>query len=104
MTRDRSLWTAAVALWVVGDLATTWLGLRLGAVERHPAAAQAIEAGGPAVLLPMQLAALALFVAAYVSLGSVGVRERVGIPIGLALLGAAIVANNAAVIAVGWSA
>jgi hypothetical protein len=88
-------------LYGPGDLATTWAGLRVGASERHPTAAQAIADAGPWVLVPWTIAALGLFAAAYVALE--GRRERVGIPIGLALVGAAIVANNLAVIAAGWS-
>lgn len=102
MSRERSLWAAGAGLYGPGDLGTTWAGLRLGATERHPAAAQAIGDFGPWILVPWTIAALGLFAAAYVALQ--GRDWRVGIPIGLAVIGAAIVANNLAVIAAGWSA
>lgn len=104
MNVERRLWAAAGGLYGVGDLTTTWAGLRLGATERHPAAAQAVEAIGPAVLLPWTFAALVAFAGAYVALGRRGIRSRIGIPIGLAAVGGVAVANNVAVIAAGWSA
>jgi hypothetical protein len=102
VTRDRSLWAMGAGLYGPGDLATTWAGLRVGAVERHPAAAQAIADSGPWILVPWTLGALALFAGAYLALD--GRPERRGIPIGLAVIGAVLVANNLAVIAAGWSA
>lgn len=95
----RLLWAAAVALYAVGDLATTWVGLRLGAVEQHPAAAHAIADAGLWILLPWKLAGLSLFAIAYAALARRGVRSRVGIPLGLVGMGAALVANNVRVLA-----
>lgn len=51
--RDRWAWLAAVALFVLGDVATTAVGLNIGAVESNPVALAAIGALGlwPAMLL-----------------------------------------------------
>ena len=101
-----ALWAAAVSLYGVGDLATTLIALRLGGVERHPVAAQAIAEFGGGILVGWTIVSLGLFGAAYVALQRLDVQARIGIPIGLSILGLAICANNLRVIAVlaGWVA
>jgi len=51
--RDQLAWLAAIALYVVGDVATTAVGLQIGAVEKNPAALALFDAVGlwPAMLL-----------------------------------------------------
>lgn len=97
---ERPAWTVALGTWVLGDLATTGVGLSLGAAEANPLADSLIGALGPWVLIPVQLLALGVFGAAWWMLRERDRIERVGIPIGLSILGTLIVANNLAVIAV----
>lgn len=64
---DFAIWTLAVALFVVGDWATTRYGLtRGGLVERNPLARRAIDRFGvTASLLLLKTAALAVAIAGY---------------------------------------
>lgn len=95
----RHLWSVSIVLWVVGDALTTIVGLQLGAVERSPLAAIAIGEFGLLSILLLKLLALGLFGILYLS-----VRRRkevwsIGIPVGLALLGAAVTAHNSVTLA-----
>ncbi|WP_079978715.1 hypothetical protein [Halolamina sediminis] len=96
--RDRWAWLAAVALFVLGDVATTAVGLNIGAVESNPVALAAIGALGlwPAMLL---LKATVL--------GLVGLlwacspeQFRAVVPATLAVWGAAVVSINSYVVGV----
>ena len=48
----------AIATWVVGDLAMTFVGLSLGAGETNPLAYTLIGGFGTWILIPLQLLAL----------------------------------------------
>lgn len=89
------LWAVAVAFYGVGDLATTFVGLAFeSVVEVGPVAALTVYYG------PM--ACLALKGGSFLACGllwrAVPKPQRVGVPLGLALLGAVVTAWNLAVI------
>jgi len=95
---DRPAWLAAVALFVLGDVATTAVGLNIGAVESNPVALAAFDTLGlwPAMLLLKA-----------VVLGSVGLlwacspeEFRAVVPTTLAVWGAAVVSINSYVVGV----
>lgn len=88
------LWTLATALFVVGDLTTTAVGLELGLVETHPIGQSVIASAGPLGLLVPKLVAVGLCGALYVVVGRWRPRWAVGIPLGLAALGATLTAYN----------
>lgn len=56
-TVERALW-AVVALSLVGDVATTFLGLHLGMVEANPVARGAIEGHGLLGMLALKVVAV----------------------------------------------
>lgn len=89
-------WLVAVALFGLGDLGLTLFGLLGGrAVEAHPIAGAVVAGYGVWVLVPLKLAVLGLFYGLY----RAAPREvRVGVPLGLALLGGVVVAWNAYVL------
>jgi len=79
-------WLFAIALFGVGDLVTTiYFIVEYGAVETHPVGAVAIDQFGLWVLVPWKAAALVGFYAFY---RLVPRPYALGVPIGLALLGA----------------
>jgi len=79
------LWALAVLLFGIGDVATTlYFIATTPAAEANPVVAAAIEAAGLWVLLPWKLITGALFYGLY----RLTPREwRVGVPIGLVLVG-----------------
>jgi hypothetical protein len=88
----RDWWLVAIALFGVGDLLLTLFGLLTGwAIEAHPLAGQLVTGYGVWVLVPLKVAVIALFVGLY----RLAPREvRVGVPLGLALLGGLVVVWN----------
>lgn len=89
------LWGLGVYLFVVGDLSTTAVGLRLGLSETHPVGQQLLAtAAGPTALLVPKLLAVALCAVLYVAVGRRSETWAVGVPVGLALTGAALTAWN----------
>lgn len=95
--RDTVAWLAAVALYVLGDMATTAVGLQIGAVEKNPAALALIGTVGlwPAMLL-LKASVLALVGLLWV----LSPREwRAVAPATLATVGAAVVVINGRVLA-----
>lgn len=89
------LWGLGIYLFVVGDLATTAAGLRLGLSETHPVGQQLLAtAAGPTALLVPKLLAVALCAALYVAVSRRSETWAVGVPVGLALTGAALTAWN----------
>lgn len=83
---ETALWLFAIVLFGVGDLVTTiYFILEYGAVETHPIGALAIDQFGLWILIPWKGAALAGFYAFY---RVVPKPYALGVPIGLALLGA----------------
>lgn len=77
---ERLLWIV-VAISLVADVVTTFVGLRLGLTESNPVARRAIEAYGPAGLLALKGGAIALGVACRPLLPR---AQRAIVPAGLA--------------------
>jgi len=95
---DRWAWLAAIAFYVVGDVATTAVGLNIGAVETNPAALTLFDAVG---LWPTMLLLKAAVLALVGGLWACSPQEwRVVAPAMLALVGAAVVVINGHVLAV----
>ena len=96
--RDRWAWLAAIALYVLGDIATTAVGLNIGAVETNPAALALIGAIG---LWPSMLLLKAAVVTLLGGLWACSPQEwRVVVPATLAVLGGVVVAINSYVVGV----
>ncbi len=95
---DRWAWLAAIALYVVGDISTTAVGLNIGAVETNPAPLAVFDAIGlwPAMLL-LKAVVLALLGVLWVCSPE---EWRVVVPATLSMVGAVVVANNSHVVAV----
>ena len=85
MKTEHAGWIGAISLFGVGDLATTIVGLTLfGVAEQHPA--------GIAILATLGFGGLILWKAAVVGLFAGVARylpapHRIGVPLGLSLLG-----------------
>jgi hypothetical protein len=95
---SRSLWAVALGSFVVGDAVSTAAGLaHLPVHEAHPIGAGLLAAGGPVAMLAGKalVVGLALGIAAFLPRA-----QRIGVPIGLALVGTVALANNLAVLAV----
>lgn len=89
-------WIAAVLLFGVGDLVTTFVGIELlGAVEGNPLPLAVLEGYGFAALVVLKGAAFGLFVALYYYAPPL---YRTGIPLGLMEFGAVVVGWNTAVL------
>jgi hypothetical protein len=96
--RDRWAWLAAVALFVLGDVATTAVGLNIGAVESNPVALAAIGALG---LWPAMLLLKATVLGLVGLLWACSPEEfRAAAPLTLAGWGAAVVSINSYVVGV----
>lgn len=104
-------WIAAVALFGVGDIVTTFIGLELlGAVEYNALPREVIGAAGVLALIPLKAVAFAVFALMYRVTPDAIPLERldalpldtseplpmkpIGIPLGLAGFGAVVVAWN----------
>lgn len=93
---ELSMWYAAVATFGVGDILTTRAGLQLANVqENHPVSQEVLGVGGTEGMVAVKVA---LFLGAYLAWRHSPEEYRIGIPLGLALLGTLVVTNNAAVI------
>lgn len=91
-TESRTLvWLAAVVLFGLGDLGLTLVGLASGHAEVHPLAGTAVITYGPLVLIPLKIAVIALF---YLIYRLTPDEFDVGVPIGLTLIGSAVVLWN----------
>lgn len=89
---ESGLWAAAVALYGVGDIVTTDYGLKSDAIhEGNPVAATILGIGGTP---GMVLTKVVVLYVAFWAYSNAPEEHRVGIPLGLALLGGAIVLNN----------
>jgi len=101
---DAALWTLAVALFVVGDWATTWYGLsRNGLVERNPLARRAIERLGVTLsLLLLKGSALLVALSGYAyAAGAASTRSyRLLFPTVIVLVGATTTLRNLQVLLV----
>lgn len=89
------LWLLAVVLFGVGDLVTTTAGLGAGAAEINPLARLLIEQHGLGAMVSLKLLSLG----GCLALWSVVPRPyRLGIPLGLSVLGALVNAWNVLVV------
>jgi len=87
-----ALWYAAVATFGFGDIVTTANGLEArGVHEAHPLSASILADGGPPAMIAVKVGVLA---AAFVAYQAAPDEYADGIPIGLVLVGVAIVAHN----------
>lgn len=90
-------WALALLAFVVGDTLTTAVGLSMGLPEAHPAMARVIGAAGLAGVVGVKLAV----VAGGAALAAAVPRDwRVGVPVGLALVGVVVTAWNGVVLGV----
>ncbi len=92
MRTESKLWALAILTFGVGDLLTTAIGFHVGLVESAPvyAGLESVENG----LLYALAAKVTFFMLAFAAYRHVPSPARVGIPIGLNVLGVAIVAWN----------
>lgn len=88
---DTALWAGAVALFGIGDVVTTTVGLSAGAAEANPAILATLGATGLVGMVAAKSVAFGLFAAGYYA---VPTEYRTGIPLGLVLLGLSVVVWN----------
>ncbi|WP_324760538.1 DUF5658 family protein [Haloarcula sp. GH36] len=94
---DRS-WMVAVVFYGFGDVATTWIGIHTGGiVETGPLVAPLLEQYGPAVLLALKAGFLG---GMFVLWRYVPRPHRLGVPLGLGVVGVAVTVWNTALLAV----
>lgn len=98
-SRRGLLWVVAMLTYGAGDVATTLVGIALGAVERHALAAAVIAEtslpGAAVILSAWKLVVLLGFYAVSVRLDG----AETAVPLGLAVLGCAVVTWNGVVVA-----
>lgn len=98
-SHQSTLWVVALLLYGVGDLVTTTVGLgRQGIVEIGPVAGPVVEAYGTLGLVVLKSGTLA---GSYAVWRVAPQPQRVGIPLGLMVVGLAVTAWNTAMI---WAA
>lgn len=89
---DTRLWAGATLTFGVGDLATTAIGISLlGAAEANHLPALLIDGVGLWALVPVKAALMVGLALLYVHTPK---EWRVGVPLGLDLVGLVIMANN----------
>ncbi|SNZ05008.1 hypothetical protein SAMN06269185_0749 [Natronoarchaeum philippinense] len=95
-----SLWVLAVAVYGVGDLASTLVGLQLGATESNPIPAALIELspGFLAVVVVLSLWKAATMAAFALVAWRLPSPYAAAVPAGLCLIGVTVVGWNASVI------
>lgn len=93
---NENSWKVAAVTWLVGDTLTTYYGLKQqGVVEENPTGEAVLSGAGTLGMVATKSAVMASFV---------GLQEVVpephdtGVPLGLAVLGTGVVANNLYVI------
>ena len=97
MLSHRQAWILALVTFVGGDVLTTLIGLRVpGVIESHPVGLYLLELGGAAAMAVAKISVLSI---SYLLYRSVPARWRVGVPIGLSVVGLLVTANNLTVIA-----
>lgn len=88
----QALWTLAVATYGIGDAATTiYFVATTPALEYNPVVAAVIDRAGLWALVPWKAAAMTLFYGLY---RITPATYRVGVPIGLVVLGCVLTAWN----------
>ena len=90
MNRDY-LWLLAFVTFVLGDLVTTGLGMHLGLVETHPLYSGILPGDLLSVALAIKFVLLGGFLLAYELIPE---PARLGIPIGLSVLGTGVTLWN----------
>lgn len=96
LTRSERYWVVAVLAFGLGDAVTTLLGFRVGLVETSPLYQGLETASDPVpVVFGMKIVVFGL---AFLCYRLTPRDARIGIPIGLALLGSAVTAYNLALI------
>lgn len=91
------LWLSAIALFALGDAVTTHYGLLWGAYEANRTVLTVVDRAGVAGIISIKALVCGVAYAAYRLLPS---RHAVGIPMGLSLLGSAVVTWNLAILVV----
>lgn len=97
VARATHLWVLAVLFYGVGDLATTLVGFQQPAVAEVGVLAAALSAHGAAGFVALKTASFLLFGLFWVVIPD---PYRIGIPLGLAVLGAVVTAWNTVVLLV----
>lgn len=93
-----ALWVVVIACFGAGDMVTTAAGLRLaGVVEAGPVAGSILDRYGIAGMFGLKLLTVA---GGYALWRVVPAPHRVGVPLGLALVGVAVTAWNLAVVSI----
>lgn len=93
---ERFLWLVAVAFFGIGDLLTTVAGLHLEQViEAGPVVADVIAVHGVPAMVALKLAVFAI---CYGLWRVVPAPHRVGVPLGLAMLGVLVTIWNVGII------
>ncbi|MFW6320389.1 MAG: hypothetical protein ACOC0Z_00945 [Halohasta sp.] len=96
LDRQPTLWLLVVASFGVGDLVSTVVGLRLpGVVEAGPVAAPVFDRYGLAGMVGLKLVTI---VAGYGCWRALPAPHRVGVPLGLAVVGVAVTGWNTVVV------
>lgn len=99
MDKSDAMWYTSLATFGVGDVVTTYIGMKQRGVEEgHPLLDAVIEDSGVAGMVGMKAMAFALAGAAY---SQVSEDHRIGIPIGLTLLGSYATIHNTRTIMIG---
>lgn len=97
---DRRLWVAALVLFGVGDVVTTHLGLvATNVTEVGPFVKPIVDAYGVSAVIGVKAITLLVAYAGYRILPS---PTNIGIPLGLAVLGAVVTAWNAFILLAWW--
>ena len=98
---DRRLWVAALAFFGVGDAATTYFGLHATNVkEVGPFVTPVVEAYGIGAVIGVKALTLLLAYAGYRIAPS---PINIGIPLGLAVLGAVVTTWNVFILIMYWA-
>lgn len=90
-----TLWIGAVLFFGIGDVATTAVGLSVGAIEAHPILGHVVEEYVLLAMVPLKAGAFALCYGVWCLSPP---RLRVGVPLGLTLVGLIVTAWNLHVI------
>lgn len=94
--RQSRLWVLALLTFGVGDVVTTWLGLRIsGVVEVGPVTTPIVQRYGIAAILGLKGL---VFAGGFLAWRLLPPPHRVGIPLGVAVVGVAVTCWNAVVL------
>lgn len=89
---SRPAWAYAIGTFGLGDVVTTAIGItHPEVVEAHPISKQVLGNSGVMGMLAVKAGALGL---AYLAYNKTNPEYRMGIPVGLGILGSYIVVNN----------